>query len=209
MKTVFILFALLNLFCGNKFDEPQNETNSDKIVKDTCDGPDAYIGCNFINAPSDPGNEMRIAKESEPGQKIRIEGRIFKSDSITPYPGILIYAYHTDAGGLYSKSGNETGSQKWHGRLHGWCMTDKEGKYYINTIRPGKYPGGNFASHIHWAWKEPNGRMQYLNDFVFSDDKDVNEDYLSNLHYKGDSGVITLTDSDSGYKNGVRVTVLD
>ncbi|MBK8981641.1 MAG: hypothetical protein IPM38_04795 [Ignavibacteria bacterium] len=111
MKTIFILFALLNFFCVNKFDKPGNEY-SGKSAKDTCDSPDADIGCNFINAPSNPGNEMLIYKENEPGQRIRIEGRIFKSDSITPYPGILIYAYHTDAGGLYSKSGSETGSPK-------------------------------------------------------------------------------------------------
>lgn len=209
MKTILILFALLNLFCGNKFVETQYKTSSDKTAKDTCDGPDSDIGCSFIKAPSGLKNEMMIPAQNEPGQKIRIEGKILKSDSITPYPGVLIYAYHTDAGGLYSKSGNETGFQKWHGKLHGWCITDNDGKYFINTVRPGKYPEGDFPAHIHWAVKEPIGKMQYLNDFVFSDDKDVNEDYLSKLYYRGDAGVITLTDSDSGYKKGSRVTVLD
>ncbi|MEO8399592.1 MAG: intradiol ring-cleavage dioxygenase [Ignavibacteriaceae bacterium] len=179
-----------------------------EILKDTCDGPDANISCCFINMPDYISEIMKIAGESEEGQRMIIKGQILNEDEKTPYPGILIYAYHTDNNGYYSKKGNEKGIQKWHGYLHGWCRTNEEGRYEIHSIKPNRYPSNNAPAHIHWAIKKTDGEMSYLNDFVFSNDSLVNDEYLSYLRSPGDNGVIDLNDNGSGVLTGSRTTIL-
>ncbi|MBS1517743.1 MAG: intradiol ring-cleavage dioxygenase [Bacteroidetes bacterium] len=209
MKMILVIFSFFIFACGNTYKKTEINSQSQISGKDTCDSPDADIGCNFRNAPSELTEVMTICGDSEPGQKIRIDGQILKSDGVTPYSGIIIYAYQTDSTGHYSKSGNESGAQKWQGRLHGWCKTDSEGKYVINTIRPGRYPSNEYPAHIHWAIMEPDGKMQYLNDFVFSDDSLVTKEYVSNPYYKtGDIGVLTLSEPVNGIMTALRITVL-
>ncbi len=135
---------------------------------------------------------MNIADANEPGLRLELTGTIFQSDGKTPYPGVIIYAYHTDNNGLYSKKENETGVQKWHGHLHGWCKTDEKGNYAIHTIRPARYPDNTIPAHIHAAVKEPSGKVSYINDFVFKDDSLVNEKYISSLTLMGGNGIIDL-----------------
>ena len=130
--------AMLILYfvsCGNSDLKNKSTAGSNRTNADSCDNPDAPISCNFVNEPKDPGSIIKIAGSSEPGMKIIIRGQILKSDS-TPYPDLIIYAYHTDTQGYYSKKGNETGVQKWHGYLYGYGKTDNDGRYEIHTIRP-------------------------------------------------------------------------
>lgn len=76
--------------------------------KDTCNDPDANINCCFINMPGNLTNIMTIAAPNEPGERLIITGTVTKADG-TPYPNVIMYAYHTDHTGHYSKKGNETG----------------------------------------------------------------------------------------------------
>ena len=93
---------------------------------------------------------------------------------------------------IYSKKGNETGIQKWHGRLHGWLKTDNKGYYEIRSIRPARYPGNAIMAHIHAAIKLDDGPAFHINDFVFKDDVLVNEEYLSRLNNIGGTGVVDV-----------------
>jgi protocatechuate 3,4-dioxygenase beta subunit len=172
---------------------------------DTCDNPDASIGCCFINVPPSLTSVMRIANEEEKGEKLIISGTIFKADGKTPCPNVTLYAYHTDSKGYYSKSGTETGAQKWHGRLHGWCRTDQDGRYEIRTIRPARYPDNSIPAHIHAAIKTSTGQMQWISDFVFKDDDLVNEKYRSTY---GGSGVVDIKKTHKDIWAGKRDIVL-
>ncbi len=192
---VFIAVLFAMFFCSSSFacgNKELKTSGGSTAAPDTCEGPDANIECNFSDFPADPGSIMKIAADSEPGTRILITGIITDKNTGKPIPGVKIYAYQTDNNGYYSKNGTETGSRKWHGRLHGWCVTDNEGRYEIHTIRPGRYPEGRFPAHIHWAVKLPGGMTTYLNDFVFSDDEYADEKYLSRLDLPGDNGVIEL-----------------
>ena len=210
MKNKYFLLIIIIYFFScensNTKNKPVNENKN--FQSDSCENPDADIACCFLNMPSDISAVMKIADSSEPGQRIKIKGQILNENGKSPYPGIIIYAYHTDNNGYYSKKGNETGFQKWHGHLHGWCITDADGRYEIHTIKPARYPSNLAPAHIHCAIKEPSGSMTYLNDFVFSDDSLVNENYLSHLNLPGDNGMITLKDNVSGALEGNRVTIL-
>lgn len=89
-----------------------------KIYKDTCDDNDANPRCCFNAMPENLSRVLEVAPENEPGERILISGQFFKKDGKTPYPDVLVYVYHTDTTGRYTRKGDETGIQRWHGRLH-------------------------------------------------------------------------------------------
>jgi protocatechuate 3,4-dioxygenase beta subunit len=174
-------------------------------VKDPCDDPDAGIGCWFVHMPSQLAHVMAIADCSEPGQRLILSGTIYRADGRTPYSGVVLYAYHTDKTGHYSKRGDERGVHRWHGHLHGWCRTDDEGRYEIHTIRPARYPSNRIPAHIHVAVREPDGsEPYYINDFVFADDDLVDKGYLEGLRDAGGTGVVTLRADETGTLRGSR-----
>ena len=185
---VLTLFSL----CGQSTPQNQQQQSLSESKADTCDNPDADINCNFINIPRNISNILTIADPREPGERMIISGTIYKADGKTPYSNVILYAYHTDDKGVYSKKGNETGIQKWHGRLHGWLKTDSKGYYEIRSIRPARYPGNRIMAHIHAAIKPVDGQPFYINDYVFKDDSLVNEQYLSRLTNIGGTGVVDI-----------------
>ncbi len=197
-KIIYMLTAeiLFNAFsCGQTIQQKQNTSSLERnlISEDTCSDPDADINCSFINMPENLSYIMNITDKSEPGTRISISGTIYKPDGKTPFPDVIIYAYHTDNKGNYSKKGNEKGVQRWHGYLHGWCKTDINGKYEINSIKPERYPSNDEPAHIHAAIKESGNSSPYhITDFVFSDDVMVNQEYLSRLREIGGTGVVDL-----------------
>lgn len=204
---IFILIIFISCLSCGKSDT--NGTNSKTTAGqvDTCDNPDADINCSFIGMPENLSSIITIADVNEKGERMIIKGQILKGN--VAFPDVIIYAYHTDNTGEYTKSGNEKGVQKWHGRLHAWGKTDKDGRYEIHSIKPVMYPSNNTPAHIHWIIKKPDGTMMYLNDFVFEGDPFVNEQYRSSLREPGDNGVIKLTKNSSGVLEGERVTNLD
>lgn len=171
---------------------------------DSCDNPDAAISCCFVNRPATLTNSMRITQPDDEGEKLTIWGTIFKADGVTPYPDLILYVYHTDSKGYYSKSGNEKGFQKWHGRHHGWCKTDSRGYYEIHTIRPARYPNNTMPAHIHAAVKTNKGDMFWISDFVFKDDSLVNDKYLASLTTTGGTGVVDIKKNGPDSWNGRR-----
>jgi protocatechuate 3,4-dioxygenase beta subunit len=116
----------------------------------------------------------------------------------------MLYAYHTNNHGIYPKKGNEVGIHKWHGYLHGWGKTNERGEYEVHSIRPAMYPSNNAPAHIHLVIKEPDGKMTYVNDFVFKDDPLVTKSYLSLLYYRGDDGVVDVKKNAGGMWVGAR-----
>lgn len=216
MKTKFtfaiLCFCVLMLSCGQTAIDKNKDLQSKNALskKDTCEGPDANINCSFINIPDSITPVMNIAPKEEPGERLIITGKVYRQNGSTPFEGVLIYAYHTDNDGLYSKKGNETGAQKFHGHLHGWCKTDSNGHYEIHSIRPSRYPGNTAPAHIHSAIKiTETSEPVYINDFVFSDDALVNENYLKRLNPFSGSGVIELRKNSEGLWIGERDIVLE
>ena len=181
-----ILPAFL-LICATSCGQVHNEHASISSTDQNCDNPDAPISCSFQDMPSNVDHILNIPTTN--GVPMTITGKVYKADG-KPWPNVLIYAYHTDEGGIYSKNGKEKGSHKWHGKHHGWVRTDEQGRYEIHSIRPGKYPNSHAPAHIHAAVKMPDGQTYWISDFVFKDDPDVSEDYRSNN--PGGNGVVEM-----------------
>lgn len=178
-------------------------------ISDTCADPDANSECCFINMPEEISSVINIADENEPGNKMIIKGRLLKNDNITPLNDVIIYVYHTDNNGYYSKKGNEKGVQKYHGHLHGWGKTDESGNFEIHSIKPARYPGNKFPAHIHAVLKIPGKTPFYINDFVFKDDDLVNESYINSLRDPGGTGVIDLKKNAENLLTGERIILID
>jgi len=129
------------------------------VIGGPCEGCELV----FVELPERIPSIGRIAPLNEPGDPLRIEGIVTGSDG-RPSAGIIVYAYHTDASGVYPK-----GSTR-HGRLRGWARTDDEGRYRFDTIRPGAYPGRSITQHVHMHVIEPAIATYWITSIEFSDD---------------------------------------
>ena len=208
MNISIIGLLVLTFFSCGQTSSTRHNKQTITAQKDTCDSPDANINCCFINLPTTLNSIMNIDILKETADKLIISGTIFKADGKTPYPDIILYAYHTDSKGYYSKKGDETGVQKWHGRLHGWCKTDKNGHYEIHTIRPALYPDNSMPAHIHAAIYTDTGQMLWITDYVFKDDSLADENYLSSLTNVGGTGVVDIDKNSDSIWIGKRDIVL-
>lgn len=201
---------LLLLMIGFLFPKPAGRpgTQASPAYEEDCDDPDAAVSCCFRDMPATLSAVMEIAGPSEAGERMSVRGTLYHRDGKTPYPGVVMYAYHTDNRGHYSKDGSEKGIQKWHGRLHGWCRTDSAGRYEIRSVRPAPYPGGRIPAHIHAALLEPGKEPYYISDFVFRDDPFVTPEYIASVKGSGGKGVVSLHRTAAGWK-GQRDIILE
>lgn len=174
-----------------------HETGTLHAAADSCNNPDAPLGCLFIGMPEKLSSTVTVASANEPGERLVIRGKILEADGRTPAAGLRMYLWHTNAKGLYATNGSETGVQLHHGYLHAWLKTDGNGAYEINTIRPASYPNSKIPQHIHAALWPQDGRAPfYISDFVFSDDPFVDKAYIDGIkrwNYPGGNGVVTLS----------------
>lgn len=164
MKYILSAVLVLSFFSGCS----QNNARKDIHVGGRCEG------CEAIYESPIPFAQLKVvdtlADFKEAGPKIEISGIIYHHDGETPAKDIILYVYHTDQAGLYSKKGNETGWGKRHGYIRGWIKTDEKGFYKFYTLIPASYPNSNNPKHIHPTIKEPGFSEYWIDEFVFDDD---------------------------------------
>lgn len=86
-----------------------------------------------------------------------------------------MYVWHTDATGIYPRSSDERGNARRHGRLRAWLITDADGRYQIETIKPAPYPGETIAAHIHATLTREGQSERWIEDFLFEGDPHISE----------------------------------
>jgi len=95
------------------------------------------------------GSHIRIAPADEPGQRLVLTGHVVDAHG-RPAPNVEIYAYHTDAQGLYRRDRYVPDWPSRPPRLQGTLRTAADGSYEIDTIVPAPYPSRNNPAHIHF-----------------------------------------------------------
>jgi protocatechuate 3,4-dioxygenase beta subunit len=81
------------------------------------------------------------------GTLLVVSGQVL-TRSCRPVAGVLLDFWHADDGGAYDNAGY---------RLRGHQFTDAEGRYRLETIVPGLYPGR--TRHLHVKAQAPNERV--------------------------------------------------
>ncbi|MDH3403801.1 MAG: hypothetical protein OES32_08150 [Acidobacteriota bacterium] len=162
------------------------EAGGEPIVGGPCEGCEAV----FVGMPEAIPSHARIAPPDEPGEALRIEGRVLRPDG-RPAPGVVVYAYQTNAEGIYPRDQRLRGAAARHGALRGWARADDEGRYGFDTVRPGGYPGSDMPQHIHMHVLEPGRCTYYIDDVVFRDDPRLTDEKLASYSPgRGGSGVV-------------------
>jgi protocatechuate 3,4-dioxygenase beta subunit len=169
---------------GNILVAEQATRKREPVVGGPCDGCEAA----FDGMPAKLDWFSRIAPDGEPGKPLRVVG-VVRDQKNWPIAGIIVYAYQTDANGIYPKGTTP------HGRLRGWAKTDEQGNYGFDTIRPGGYPDSAIPQQIHLQVIEP-GRVTYTIDAImFSDDRRLTPEARKRLTGRGGDGIVTPTAS--------------
>lgn len=91
-----------------------------------------------------------------PGRRLNVTGTVLTTDC-RPVAGALIDFWQADDAGAYDNAGY---------RLRGHQFADADGRYALETVVPGLYPGR--TRHIHVKVQAPNGMVlttqQYFPD---------------------------------------------
>src|SRR5262249_12141205 len=89
------------------------------------------------------------------GERIVVEGRVLDGDG-APVPDACVEVWQANAAGRYNHPDDTQNDKPLDPKFHGFgrAATDAEGRYRIDTIRPGPVPGrGNAlqAPHVNVA----------------------------------------------------------
>ncbi len=195
---LLIIIAFANIFSGCTGQETQN--NAKEKVGGAFENNSLYKQ-GMPNTITDKDTSPGWYNE---GPKLLITGVVYKADTQTPAPDVLIYYYQTNTEGRYihkpevprSMPPNKKGQT--HGYIRGWVKTDSIGRYSIYSVRPGMYPTLGDPAHIHVTIKEPNNINEYyIDEFIFDDDKLVNTVYRKKMANRGGSGILKLIKKDN------------
>jgi protocatechuate 3,4-dioxygenase beta subunit len=134
-------------------------SSREPILGGPCEGCELV----FADMPRELTSRARIAPVTQPGAPLVIEGTVLTPAGKSA-AGVIVYAYHTDNGGLYPSAATR------HGKLRGWAITDGAGRYRFDTIRPAAYPSGEIPEHVHMHVIEPGKGTYWIDDLRFEDD---------------------------------------
>lgn len=191
--------------CGGRpADGQSNESRSDegraRADLYACEGCEAVAERDASTLPS----ILSLAGPAEPGERLRLSGRVLAVDGRTPVEGVVIYAHHTNSDGLYANGTSETTWSRRHGRLRGWVRSDAQGRYAFETIKPAPYPDRTMPAHVHLFIQEPGLRPYYIDDVVFDGEFRVDADYRAGQELRGGSGIVQLGRDPDGVWTAIR-----
>lgn len=128
-------------------------------------------GMGAINVPPTVSWKTALSNDADKGEKMLISGTVYETNGATPLPNALIYLYHTDIEGFYGRKKDEPK----HGRYRGWLLTDRQGRYEFQTIKPAPYPDNRFAAHIHFTLTTANRKEDWFDNILFEGDPLISE----------------------------------
>ena len=125
------------------------------------------LGPYYVSGTSQITN---LNTQNLPGDKIVVTGKIYGGvDKNTPIANAMIEVWHADNGGTYHPvgDGNVSNYQPNQITLRGFIVSDSQGNYIFESIRPGLYPGR--PRHFHYK-VSANGYQTIVTQIYFKDD---------------------------------------
>ena len=161
--------------------------------------------CGAAEAPA--GLPGTLQMPTSDGEALVVTGTVSRGGR--PAPGVLLYAYQTGPDGRYTPSAHPSGNEARHGRLRGWLRTGADGRYRIETVRPGPYPGRPDPQHVHLTVQLPGEAERWIDEVVFDDDPRLTPERIARLEGRGGSGVTHPRRDAQGVWHAVRNIDLD
>ncbi len=161
----FILSSSLTAIGLSAFGAIIKDSNGD--FKGDCDTTNDILGPFYrANAPI----RSDLTFEGLAGTRIKLKGKVFKSDCTTVIKDALVEIWHCNSEGEYDNSTKEF-------RHRAGFYTNDKGEYSFNTILPGKYLNGELyrPSHIHYRVTEKNSK-ELISQIYFKGDPHITED---------------------------------
>jgi protocatechuate 3,4-dioxygenase, beta subunit len=163
--------------------------------------PKSAEGVGAIDAPANISSKTILLNDSDKGENMLISGTVFQPDGKTPAPNVLIYIYHTDIEGYYGRKSDE----HKHGRYRGWMLTDKQGRYSFQTIKPAPYPENRFAAHIHTTLTTEQMKEDWIDNYLFEGDTLISVRERETAGNKGGfNPILTLEKKPDGFWHAKR-----
>lgn len=169
-----------------------------------CDGCAAMLEVD----PCSVDAHATVAGPDEPGERLQLRGRVYRSDGRTPAADVLIYLHQANARGDYADGRGSIHARR-HGRLRAWVRSDADGRYAFDSIVPGRYPDGRDPAHLHLMVEESGRPPYYLDDVVFAGAPGVDDAFLARQQGRGGPGVVELGTGPDGTRLAVRDIVLE
>lgn len=88
-----------------------------------------------------------LLQDNTQGEKLIVAGYVL-DENCQPIPGAVLDFWQADANGAYDNSGYN---------FRGHQSTDSQGRYFLETVVPGEYPGR--TEHIHVKVQAPDGKV--------------------------------------------------
>ena len=144
-----------------------------------------------------------LTDETEPGQPLRIDGRVVNELTGEPIEGAAVVVYQTDDGGEYEPADPD---DETTARLNGAPTTDADGRFLLHTILPGEYPGAPTGNrHIHV--REVTAEGYAPSSFVILFDDNVNAEVRAWAGQTGFGMVIEVQDEDGLLTGSIEISL--
>lgn len=114
---------------------------------------------------------VMLAHPDEPGTRLVVSGQVFYNDCITPVVGAMVDVWAANNSGCYNNNNECSPHTDDRYNLRGRMVTDAEGRYSYETVKPGWYLNGATyrPSHIHYKFSAP-GRQPVTTQLYFEGD---------------------------------------
>lgn len=111
-----------------------------------------------------------LTNEGLVGTRIKLKGKVYKSDCVTPLENAMVEIWHCNTDGEYD---NDSKDYNQRARL----LTNSKGEYSFLTIIPGKYLNGNLyrPAHIHYRVTEKSSK-ELISQVYFKGDPHIEKD---------------------------------
>ena len=144
-------------------------TSRTSLTRRILGGPCEACETVVLGMPSQLASHARIAPADEPGESMTIEG-VVRDKGGKPRADIIVYAYHTDAHGIYPDSDIPQ-------HVHMYVIESGTGYYWIDdivfrddprleTVKPSYPAPGRGGSGVATPMRDADGRWHVTRDIV-------------------------------------------
>jgi protocatechuate 3,4-dioxygenase, alpha subunit len=163
-------------------------------------GPFFAIGLTYDGRPAALNN--RLVEAGTPGQHIRIQGHVYDGDG-APVPDAMIELWQANAGGRYNHPADARKDVRLDAGFVGFgrTATDEEGRFWFETVKPGRVPGSDGrpqAPHIVVTVFARGMLNHAVTRLYFADEPSTSEDAVLQLVPAERRGLLLAQPRDHG-----------